>query len=695
VVGDDSFQLVATDMGLIYCRPSISFAIAARWDEVTLVRPHGEDPVVLPINWPTHGELKFTVSKRLAGNVFRRWLQLRMQTERQARREKAERFNLRPTGPTATSSRSGPGDTITDPSGEWELVTEVEPAHREPAEPIMQAMPDRRDRGGAARRRRQNNEGKAKRRLRREGATVSMPPGLEGVERRIASSRSRVEEAGVPKPVRRRASTAAPPMPPAAPARPATEAPPTVAAQSATGLEPRELGSRIGAEVTTHIPEKLARSIKRDVSTADEADRGTDSTAEAVDPDGHDAPDPLVADQGVSAPEPVVAERGVADLEPVVAERGATGPGSVVEGVDPNVDAGPEVGGDANRHGSAVEARVAAIETVHAPPPGSGFEAPGPTFRGAVDDATGRMETHHAHKVEEAEEVEEVEAAEQTEVAKETEVAEAAEGPGPVEQSESGSEFGSEVEVPDPEPPVESPLAEVTDTVALPDGDWSMADGPQPIRMPTPEPPVALDEPPLTTPPSWIGSPVSIVGAMVVISTFVLITAVTISSYRRGAESAQGSIDGTGTGMAASDTAGAAAPRPTIDHQRFNPAAQPNLTVEPAGGPLAPQATVGSEAVPSSDTTVAGSTDAVSVPPQDGGPTEATELQGAPRLCNSNYSGCIPDVSDVDCPGDGDGPLFATEPAVVMGQDVYELDTDGDGEACEADQPPHSESVGG
>ncbi|MGI9599300.1 MAG: hypothetical protein ACR2QK_24265, partial [Acidimicrobiales bacterium] len=68
-------------------------------------------------------------------------------------------------------------------------------------------------------------------------------------------------------------------------------------------------------------------------------------------------------------------------------------------------------------------------------------------------------------------------------------------------------------------------------------------------------------------------------------------------------------------------------------------------------------------------------------------PSAASILEGGPRLCNSNYSGCVPDVSDVDCPNDGDGPLFSTEAAVVMGEDVYQLDTDDDGETCEQDQP--------
>lgn len=83
--GDDHFVLVATDLGLIFSRPSISFALVAPWDEVTMIRPRGDGPTVLPVKWPGRGELKFAVSKRLAHNIFRRWLQLRMQANRQAR----------------------------------------------------------------------------------------------------------------------------------------------------------------------------------------------------------------------------------------------------------------------------------------------------------------------------------------------------------------------------------------------------------------------------------------------------------------------------------------------------------------------------------------------------------------------------------------------------------------------------------
>lgn len=48
--------------------------------------------------------------------------------------------------------------------------------------------------------------------------------------------------------------------------------------------------------------------------------------------------------------------------------------------------------------------------------------------------------------------------------------------------------------------------------------------------------------------------------------------------------------------------------------------------------------------------------------------------------CDSNYSGaCVPIASDVDCAGgSGNGPAY-----YVVGSDVYDLDRDGDGIACD------------
>jgi len=54
------------------------------------------------------------------------------------------------------------------------------------------------------------------------------------------------------------------------------------------------------------------------------------------------------------------------------------------------------------------------------------------------------------------------------------------------------------------------------------------------------------------------------------------------------------------------------------------------------------------------------------------------------RSCDPNYSGCVPIDSDVDCAGgSGSGPSYADGPVNVIGRDVYDLDSDGDGIACD------------
>ena len=52
--------------------------------------------------------------------------------------------------------------------------------------------------------------------------------------------------------------------------------------------------------------------------------------------------------------------------------------------------------------------------------------------------------------------------------------------------------------------------------------------------------------------------------------------------------------------------------------------------------------------------------------------------------CDPNYSGCVPIASDVDCAGgSGNGPAYVQGPVYVTGSDIYGLDRDGDGVACE------------
>ena len=53
--------------------------------------------------------------------------------------------------------------------------------------------------------------------------------------------------------------------------------------------------------------------------------------------------------------------------------------------------------------------------------------------------------------------------------------------------------------------------------------------------------------------------------------------------------------------------------------------------------------------------------------------------------CDSNYAdACVPIASDVDCAwGSGNGPAYFDGVARVVGVDIYDLDRNGDGFACE------------
>ncbi|MEL4320309.1 G5 domain-containing protein [Leifsonia sp. YIM 134122] len=53
--------------------------------------------------------------------------------------------------------------------------------------------------------------------------------------------------------------------------------------------------------------------------------------------------------------------------------------------------------------------------------------------------------------------------------------------------------------------------------------------------------------------------------------------------------------------------------------------------------------------------------------------------------CDSNYAdACVPISSDVDCAGgSGNGPAYVAGPVRIVGSDIYDLDRDGDGIACD------------
>ena len=63
---------------------------------------------------------------------------------------------------------------------------------------------------------------------------------------------------------------------------------------------------------------------------------------------------------------------------------------------------------------------------------------------------------------------------------------------------------------------------------------------------------------------------------------------------------------------------------------------------------------------------------------------KATPKPQATSNCDKNYSGCVPVASDVDCAGgSGNGPAYVKGPIRVVGVDIYDLDRDGNGIACE------------
>ncbi|WP_336633322.1 MULTISPECIES: Excalibur domain protein [unclassified Microbacterium] len=69
-------------------------------------------------------------------------------------------------------------------------------------------------------------------------------------------------------------------------------------------------------------------------------------------------------------------------------------------------------------------------------------------------------------------------------------------------------------------------------------------------------------------------------------------------------------------------------------------------------------------------------------------PSDPPAVEAAPPAddgCDPNYAdACVPIASDVDCAwGSGDGPAYFDGVARVVGRDIYGLDRDGDGWACE------------
>ena len=121
----------------------------------------------------------------------------------------------------------------------------------------------------------------------------------------------------------------------------------------------------------------------------------------------------------------------------------------------------------------------------------------------------------------------------------------------------------------------------------------------------------------------------------------------------------------------------------TTTTERLPPTTSTTAPVATTSAATQPPTTV----VPPVVTTIEARAD--SLPPLTPSPTAATgESDTVPTGCHPSYTGaCLPpDASDVDCAGgSGNGPVYATEKGFgVVGPDVFDLDRDGDGIACES-----------
>jgi hypothetical protein len=276
--------------------------------------------------------------------------------------------------------------------------------------------------------------------------------------------------------------------------------------------------------------------------------------------------------------------------------------------------------------------------------------------------------------------------------------------PDPELESESEPRPAPEPE-PDPEPVLE------LEPEAQPEPEPVLESGPEPVALP-PEPvgsgtrpqrqvrrrvvlsppePITISAPKPDPQPSWVGSPMSFAGVAAALTLVVLVGSVLAAVYRTAGPS--------------SPTA-AASPRTTVDHQRFKPGAEnplgPTVTQVPVTqvpvtqmtGTSTPVASIigtPTTGLASTSSGIGGSFEIISPNGPEVSEPEGGDVDGGPvvpRRCDANYSGCVPVVIDVDCAGQGDGPVFLDDPSVVvMGQDIYDLDSDGDGLTCEPDQP--------
>jgi hypothetical protein len=564
-VGNDEFQLVATDGGLIFCRASITFAIAARWKDLVISRPEEGEPddkVLLPISWPTHGDLQFTVSRRLGSNVFRRWLQVQAQATRRSQVEQDARFEQ-----TRRSTVDELDHDELEPDRGLEIGTGSN--HREPV------------------------------------------AGRQGVIKQI-----------------------------------------DVDGQEATA-DPKQSGL---ASPTIRIDDADREAIRLATGRRQPGQaRATEPAAAEADRESTRPP----------SPPPTVTSGPVIDddaLESWVDDRNA----SFDHGGDPADD--PSHGNRSDGYHNHRESIGVTNHPIRFEPPDGGPSASGDEPIIVLDD-DGRARVEAGDEAEpEAIEIPSLRRADGDAMATQF-MSRTADGTEVFPGQDAGSGY----------------LDGLFDPADRTSADASGASrGAKPVpeiagaRLQRPVP--AADRSTSPDPPSldirstllaggqedeWIDTlrrhrlPILAAATVVALILIVLLGLLSGGGDDASVPTAADTID-----IPSRETE---TPRSTAGVVPGEAASEPSarampVTSEPDGAESLSTLRVTSTSV---------------------------------QICHSNYGGCVPVAADVDCVGDGDGPAFQTEPVAVFGDDVYDLDTDDDRQACEPGQPPASAGADG
>lgn len=142
-------------------------------------------------------------------------------------------------------------------------------------------------------------------------------------------------------------------------------------------------------------------------------------------------------------------------------------------------------------------------------------------------------------------------------------------------------------------------------------------------------------------------------------------------------------LDQEAVGVVPTTSTEAPASPPTTAATTTTSAAPPTTAASTTAAPTTTAPTTTVAPTTTAPTTTAAPT--TTSPPTSPAPTtQVTAPPTTARSCDPNYTGCVPIASDVDCAGgSGNGPAYVRGPVEVIGSDIYGLDRDKDGIACE------------